>query len=401
MNIEIQNDIITIFLDGRIDSNNANEIEAQIMNALSKNPKVSKIQIDVEKLDYISSAGLRILLKLRKQIKNSLPVFNASNEIYEIFNVTGFTELLDVHKKMREVSLEGCELIGAGGFGNVYRIDPETIVKIYKPEFNLEFVEHERNISQKAFLMGVPTAISYDVVKCGDSYGVVYEMLNAKTAAQIINEDPGKIPEICSKVAGLLKELHKIVPDSNFIFPKFKQQLLNWVDAISDFLTEAESEKIKAFICSIPDCNTFLHRDYNLKNIMLQNGELRLIDLGSASIGNPIFDIAGLIDYYKPIFEVWHDVWQLSIEMYRSYLGFDLKYGVQVLSEMCGTYFGLSSQEEIENVTQKLLPYSFLILSYEAFFSAGTDHVLIQSRIESAVRKLLLPSIDHAHPLNF
>ena len=38
MNIEIQNDIITIFLDGRIDSNNANEIEAQIMNALSKNP---------------------------------------------------------------------------------------------------------------------------------------------------------------------------------------------------------------------------------------------------------------------------------------------------------------------------------------------------------------------------
>ena len=96
MNIEIQNDIITIFLDGRIDSNNANEIEAQIMNALSKNPKVSKIQIDVEKLDYISSAGLRILLKLRKQIKNSLPVFNASNEIYEIFNVTGFTELLAV-----------------------------------------------------------------------------------------------------------------------------------------------------------------------------------------------------------------------------------------------------------------------------------------------------------------
>ena len=397
MNIEIQNDIITIFLDGRIDSNNANEIEAQIMNALSKNPKVSKIQIDVEKLDYISSAGLRILLKLRKQIKNSLPVFNASNEIYEIFNVTGFTELLDVHKKMREVSLEGCELIGVGSFGSVYRIDTETIVKIYKPKFSLEFVEQERNISQEAFLMGVPTAISYDVVKCGDSYGVVYEMLNAKTAAQIINEDPCKIPEICSKVAGLLKELHKIVPDSNFIFPKFKPQLLNWVDAISDFLPEAESEKIKAFICSIPDCNTFLHRDYNLKNIMLQNGELRLIDLGSASIGNPIFDIAWLIDYYKPIF----DVWQISIEMYRAYWGFDLKYGVQVLSEMCGTYFGLSSQEEIENVTQKLLPYSFLILSYEAFFSAGTDHVLIQSRIESAVRKLLLPSIDHAQPLNF
>ena len=184
MKIEIHNDRLTIFLDGCIDSNNANEIESQIMNALSQNPKASKSQVDVdvEKLDYISSAGLRIFLKIRKQIKKSLSILNASNEIYEIFNVTGFTELLDVHKKMREVSIEGCEFIGAGSFGNVYRLDPETIVKIYKPEFGLEFVEQERNISQKAFLMGVPTAISYDVVKCGDSYGVVYEMLNVKTA---------------------------------------------------------------------------------------------------------------------------------------------------------------------------------------------------------------------------
>ena len=99
INIKNQNDILTNFLDGHIDSNNANEIETQFTSALSQNPKVSKIQIDVEKLDYISSAGLRILLKLQKQTKNSLPVFNASNEIYENFNVTVFTKLLDVQKK--------------------------------------------------------------------------------------------------------------------------------------------------------------------------------------------------------------------------------------------------------------------------------------------------------------
>ena len=52
---------------------------------------------------------------------------------------------------MREVSIKGCELIGAGRSGNVYRLDLKTIVKIYKPEFSLEFVEQERKISQKAF----------------------------------------------------------------------------------------------------------------------------------------------------------------------------------------------------------------------------------------------------------
>ena len=146
---------------------------------------------------------------------------------------------------MREISVEGCELIGSGGYGTVYRIDPETIVKIYRPEIGLEFVEQERNISQKAFLMGVPTAISYDVVKCENSYGVVYEMLNARTIAQIISEDPSKIPEVCGKAAELLKNLHKIVPGNDTGLLSRKQQLLSCLDSISQFTTEAETEKIE------------------------------------------------------------------------------------------------------------------------------------------------------------
>ena len=115
-----------------------------------------------------------------------MPVVNVSNDVYEIFQVTGFTELLDGKKKRKEISVEGCELIGQGGYGKVYRINEETIAKIYNPRITLDFVEQERNISQKAFLLGVPTAISYDVVKCGDCFGVVYELLNAKTTAQLI-----------------------------------------------------------------------------------------------------------------------------------------------------------------------------------------------------------------------
>ena len=114
-------------------------------------------------------------MKLRKSLDKPLPMINVSRDVYDILETTGFTELLEVKKALREVSVEGCELIGAGGYGKVYRIDPETIVKIYNPGISLEFVEQERRTSQKAFLMGVPTAISYDVVKCGDCCGVVYE----------------------------------------------------------------------------------------------------------------------------------------------------------------------------------------------------------------------------------
>ena len=131
-----------------------------------------------------------MLIKLRKLAGAPVKIINVSQDVFSILEVTGFIELFDVKKKLREVSVEGCEFIGSGGYGKVYRLDSETIVKLYNPGIGLEFVEQERNNSQKAFLMGVPTAISYDVVKCGECFGVVYEMLNAKTVAKIIDSPP-------------------------------------------------------------------------------------------------------------------------------------------------------------------------------------------------------------------
>ena len=68
MRTDFHDNTLTIFLEGRIDSNNANEIDSQITETLSQNPGAAKIQIDVDKLEYISSAGLRVLMKLRKKI---------------------------------------------------------------------------------------------------------------------------------------------------------------------------------------------------------------------------------------------------------------------------------------------------------------------------------------------
>lgn len=143
--------------------------------------------------------------------------------------------------------------------------------------------------------MGVPTAISYDVVRCGDRYGVVYELLNAKTTARIIDEDPSKIPYVFGTSAGLLKQLHTIVPGKDVCLPDRKQKLTEWVDSLSEFITEEEAAKVKGFINSIPDRDTFLHGDYNAKNVMMKDDEFLLIDIGDAATGHPVFDIAGLM----------------------------------------------------------------------------------------------------------
>ena len=95
-----------IKLVGRIDSNNASTIEADILNQIGESKE--EIIFDAADLDYISSAGLRVLLRVKKANPN-VKVINVNSTVYEILDMTGFTEILDVAKEYRLVSVEGCE----------------------------------------------------------------------------------------------------------------------------------------------------------------------------------------------------------------------------------------------------------------------------------------------------
>ena len=142
-----ENGTLTIFLEGRIDTNNAAQTEADIFAARAD--KAENTIVDAAELEYISSAGLRVLMKLRKAVGRPLPVINVSSEVYEIFETTGFTELLDVQKKLREISVEGCEVVGKGGNGTVYRLDDDKIVKVYRSQ-SLDAVKREQAFARTA-----------------------------------------------------------------------------------------------------------------------------------------------------------------------------------------------------------------------------------------------------------
>ena len=105
MKTVLENDKLIIDLEGRIDSANAPVIEQEIMAAVQGVPNVDII-LDAKGLAYISSAGLRVLMKLRKQAGKAIPILNAAPEVYDIFEVTGFTELFDVSKRLRQISIE-------------------------------------------------------------------------------------------------------------------------------------------------------------------------------------------------------------------------------------------------------------------------------------------------------
>ena len=87
--------MLTIALEGRLDTLTAPELEAVLNDALAG---VEELTFDFEKLDYISSAGLRVLLAAQKTMnrQGTMKVIHANEMILEIFEVTGFSDILTV-----------------------------------------------------------------------------------------------------------------------------------------------------------------------------------------------------------------------------------------------------------------------------------------------------------------
>ena len=320
-------------------------------------------------------------------------VENVSSDVYEIFDVTGFTDILSVKKALREISLEGCQMIGEGGYGSVYRIDDETIVKVYHTA-SLDFIQKERDLSQKAFLLGVPTAISFDTVKVGDKYGVVYEMLDASTVAQLLDADPSKLQQLGQLSAIELKKLHSIKVEGDD-FPDKKTAFIEWVKSISKYITPEEAQAMTEYIESIPDRDTFLHGDYNSKNVMVRNGEIMLIDIGDAAVGHPAFDIAGLILAYLILPK------STDPQRVRALMGFDPALSQNLWGVICGTYFRTGDPDEIKKITAMLMPLALFFMTYHSFHHGVLDDEAIAVRVNRLIRGQLLPAIKDAQPINF
>lgn len=86
---------LTIALEGRLDTATAPMLEKELKDALNG---VTDLTFDFEKLEYISSAGLRVLLAARKTMdrQGSMRIVHVAEIIMEIFEVTGFSEILTI-----------------------------------------------------------------------------------------------------------------------------------------------------------------------------------------------------------------------------------------------------------------------------------------------------------------
>ena len=82
-------------VEGRLDTTTAPELESELKKDLDG---ITELTLDFGKLDYISSAGLRVLLSAHKAMskKGGMKVTNVNEMVQEVFDVTGFADILDI-----------------------------------------------------------------------------------------------------------------------------------------------------------------------------------------------------------------------------------------------------------------------------------------------------------------
>ena len=388
MKTAMENNTCLIFFEGEINAHNVPDLQAELDEILPAHAG-EMIVFDAKELTYISSAGLRLLLWVQKKLgENKLVIRNVSKEVYDIFEMTKFTDLMQVEKALREIDVTGATVIGKGRSSTVYRIGDETIVKLYTAGVPLDKIKQEMDLAKKAFVAGIPTAISYDMVTVGGAYGVVFEMLdNADTVGHSITNNPEQFEEIMEKFVAVYKTMHSTDIEKMGGFTSLKDTWNKWADgmAANGSFTQEETGLLKKLIAAIPERSTMVHCDFHAGNVMYQQGEIVVIDMADIGFGHPIFDLAA---------GAFHARYSGSATRQQVH-GMTQENMLRFWDKLLALYFGIEDEQKLAEV--KALCDYFGLLRGALF---PMKHMQISPELKAfhveETRKYLFPNMDKA-----
>lgn len=96
INKQLDNKVLTVSLQGRLDTSTSPELDRELQASI---PGIQKLIMDFQELEYVSSAGLRVLLSAQKRMsrqRGEMVVRNVNETINEVFELTGFIDILNI-----------------------------------------------------------------------------------------------------------------------------------------------------------------------------------------------------------------------------------------------------------------------------------------------------------------
>lgn len=273
--------MLTIPIHGHIDSSKAQQMQEEINAAIeAHHGETDGLVLDAEELTFISSLGMRCILMLKKKWAD-LQIINCCEEVYSAFKMTGFTRMITITKALPRIHEE--ELLPAEGIEDVFRLSDDTMVKVYPPKTTLETVQDEVQTAREVFIWGVPTVMTFDIVRVKDSYGIIFEGVTWK------DMDADTLGE-------LIRDFHQhiIEPDK-----KIPSALQREKQRIKEKAAQYGDEQVSCMLRvlgTIPEGSALLHGNLCLQSAAYsQEGTFPVVvNMDSIAYGNPIIDITHL-----------------------------------------------------------------------------------------------------------
>ena len=256
------------------------------------------------------------------------------------------------YKKYKEVSVDGCKLLGRGTKGEVYQYNSELVIKVYNDQNTYNDVEREIALSRKAFVLGIPTAISFGIVSVGDRYGAMYELVDSETISKRIARHPASV-EACARImAELAHTIHGISVSEDEGFPNALDRLRGYIDSGIALEDETLAARCAKLIDSIPASQTLLHGDYHTGNVFLQRNEPLLIDMDRLSVGDPFVELSDLCYFYLVMGE-------FDPDNVKDFMGFSYQTAQKFFHSFLTHYLDTEDEARLRDVTDKALLVSY------------------------------------------
>lgn len=192
------------------------------------------------------------------------------------------------------IDLNDYERVGEGANGASYnhKTDSNIMLKMYFRNF--EAAKLELELARKVYSMGIPTPEPGDLVTDGKQVGIRFRRMPGKRSySRACGDEPERTEEYAREFARLCLKLHSVHVDTTQ-FENVKDRLFTLLET-NPFFTDAEKEKLHAFIAVQPDTDTAIHGDLQFSNgIFTEKNGVRtpyFIDLGDFCYGYPLFDV--------------------------------------------------------------------------------------------------------------
>jgi len=178
------------------------------------------------------------------------------------------------------------ELIGHGRTADVFRYDENKVIKVFHQEFTPLAIEEYRK-AQNIASVGVSAPYVYDFVDVDNKKGIVYEYVQGVSMLQLVQKHPFKTVHYAKLLACLHAKMHNRPVTG---LANIKESIAETIGNIQQISNE-KRQVIINYLLKLPDGDSLCHYDFHPDNVLISEGNAKVIDWMTAGAGNPCADV--------------------------------------------------------------------------------------------------------------